>query len=129
MTLEDQPNLPPIDLNSQEAVGDDTDTDEESNESVDGFDFHSSEDEIEEYMVEHYMNEQDSEDIQREHADLQQRYAVMVAEDQARKAELDEMKHNWLQYHAKTTERVLPICPCSYEMPVRNAHSHGYVFK
>ena len=35
MTLENQPNLPPIDLNSQEAVGDDTDTDEESNESVD----------------------------------------------------------------------------------------------
>ena len=43
-------------------------------------------------MVEHFIREQDSEDIQREHADLQQRYAAMVAEDQARKAELDEMR-------------------------------------
>ena len=36
-------------------------------------------------MVEHYMNEQDSEDIQREHSDLQRQYEELVAEDQAQK--------------------------------------------
>ena len=92
MTLEDQPDLPPIDLNSQEDAGGETDTDDESDESVDGFDFHSSEDEIEEFMVEHYIREQDSDDIQREHAELQQQYAAMVADDEARNAELEEMR-------------------------------------
>ena len=92
MTLENQPNLPPIDINNQEDVGDETDTDDDESDSGSGFDFHSSEDEIEEYMVAHYIREQDSEDLEHENADLQRQYAVMVAEDQARKAELDEMR-------------------------------------
>ena len=94
MAQEDQPDRPPIDLGSQEdgGNGNETDTDDESDESVDGFDFHSSEDEIEEFMVEHFIREEDTEELQREHANLQQRYAVMVAEDQARGAVLDEMR-------------------------------------
>ena len=43
--------------------------------------------------------------------------------------ELEEMKRNWLQYHAKKTEGVLSICPGCYDMPMRITHGNGYMFK
>ena len=45
------------------------------------------------------------------------------------KSELEEMKHNWLQYHARKTEGILSICPCCYDMPVRITQGNGYLYK
>ena len=93
MPSEDQPNLPPIDLNGQDVEEEDTDTDgDESDGSESGFDFHSSEDEFEDYMVAHYMREQDSEDLQRENADLQRQMEAVAADGEAVAVELEETR-------------------------------------
>ena len=45
------------------------------------------------------------------------------------KAELQQMKQNWLRYHARKTEGILSICPCCYNMPLRITHGNGYLYK
>ena len=92
MAAGDQPDLPPIDFNHQEVFDDESDTDDESDESsMDGFDIETDE-EVEEYMVETLIAEQDSDDIRTEHADLQRRHAEMVEEDRANKVALEERR-------------------------------------
>ena len=49
-------------------------------------------DEIEDYMVQHYMNEQDHDDLVRENAELQRQHEEMVADDVARATELEELR-------------------------------------
>ena len=43
------------------------------------------------------------------------------------KADLQEMKKRWLQFHSKKTEGVLSLCPCCRDMPVRV--TSGKVYK
>ena len=49
--------------------------------------------------------------------------------DSMSKAELEAMKHTWLQYHAKKTGGILSICPACYDMPLRVTQGNGYLFK
>ena len=45
------------------------------------------------------------------------------------KGELQQMKQNWLRYHARKTEGILSSCPCCYDMPLRITHGNGYLYK
>ena len=94
MTWNDQPNLPPVDLNDLENAGGEpeTDTDDESSGSESGFEFNSSEDEISEDIFQHYVREQDHDDLVQENEDLQRQQAAMIADGEAIEKEKDELK-------------------------------------
>ena len=94
MTFNDQPNIPPVDLSDLENAGGEpeTDTDEESSGSESGFEFESSEDEISEDIVAHYMAEQDHDDLAQENLDLNRQNEALDAVVEAVNKEKNEAK-------------------------------------
>ena len=94
MTWNDQPNIPPVDFSDLEDAGGEpeTDTDEESSGSESGFEYNSSEDEISEDIVQHYIAEQDHDDLVQENEDLQRQHAAIAADAEAIDKEKNELK-------------------------------------
>ena len=97
MTFNDQPNIPPVDLSDLGNAGggpetDTDDSDEESSGSESGFEFDSSEDEISEDIVAHYMAEQDHDDLAQENLDLHRQNEALDVVVEAVNKEKNEAK-------------------------------------
>ena len=93
MTRSDQPNLPPVDLSDLENFGrePETESEDESSGSESGFEFESG-DEISEDIFQHYVDEQDHDDLVQENEDIRRQYAAIAADAEAIEKEKQELK-------------------------------------
>ena len=94
MTRDDQPGLDPVDLSDLENFGrePETESEDEGSGSESGFEFESG-DEISEDIFQHYVAEQDHDDLVKENEAVQRQYAVIAAEAEAIEKEKQELKH------------------------------------
>ena len=93
MTLDDQPGLDPVDLSDLENFGrePETESEDESSGSESGFEFESG-DEISEDIFQHYVDEQNHDDLVKENEAVQRQYATIAADAEAIEKEKQELK-------------------------------------